>query len=125
MKNLFKGFTIASTGDFGKQRTAEAIKRWVENNGGRYITKVDGEVTHLVCSTEYWKSQSAMGESDQRSESITRAYSVSKWPMFGFAFCICLRTHGGPRLRVCLIDFLTNIRSSSGQALPEDQDRHL
>lgn len=63
MKNPLKGFTIASTGDFGKRRTAEAIKRWVENNGGRYVTKIDDEVTHLVCSAECWKSQSAMGES--------------------------------------------------------------
>ncbi|KAE9962379.1 hypothetical protein BLS_000416 [Venturia inaequalis] len=66
MKNPFNGFTIASTGDFGKQRTAEAIKRWVENNGGRYVTKVDENVTHLVCSAECWKSQSAMVQAAKR-----------------------------------------------------------
>ncbi|TLD15063.1 hypothetical protein E2P81_ATG09911 [Venturia nashicola] len=66
MKNPFQGFTIASTGDFGKQRTAEAIKRWVENNGGRYVTKVDEEVTHLVCSAQCWKSQSAMVQAAKR-----------------------------------------------------------
>jgi hypothetical protein len=61
MKNPFKGFTVATTGDFGKQRTSEQIKRWVEANGGRYVTKIDENVTHLICSAEHWKSQSSMG----------------------------------------------------------------
>ncbi|QDS75876.1 hypothetical protein FKW77_001910 [Venturia effusa] len=66
MKDPFKGFMIASTGDFGRQRSADAIKRWVENNGGRYATKINDEVTHLVCSSECWKSQSTMVQAAKR-----------------------------------------------------------
>lgn len=62
MKDPFKGFIIATAGDFGRQRTSEHIKRWIEANGGRYVTKVDENVTHLICSAEHWKSQSSMGK---------------------------------------------------------------
>lgn len=63
MKNPFKRFTIAVTGDFGAARTHEKMKQWVETNGGTWATKIDSAVTHLICSKEHFTKSVAMGES--------------------------------------------------------------
>lgn len=61
-RHLLTGDIIAISGDFGKPRSAENLKRWIEGNGGRYSTKVEDGVTHLICSKEHWKSQPAAGK---------------------------------------------------------------
>jgi NAD-dependent DNA ligase len=61
MKEILKNNVIAITGDFGKQRTPEALKRWIESNGGHYVTKIDENTTHLICSHEAWKKQVGVG----------------------------------------------------------------
>jgi hypothetical protein len=61
MKTL-KNFFIAVTGDFGKDKPLDKMKGWIEAHGGEYVTKIDENTTHLICSKEHWKSQSQMGE---------------------------------------------------------------
>jgi hypothetical protein len=62
MKDPLKKAVIAITGDFGSSRKLENMKRWIENNGGRYSAKVEEGVTHLVCSEDHWKSQPVAGK---------------------------------------------------------------
>lgn len=62
-KNALKKCTIAVTGDFGNARPYEKIKHWIEFQGGTFATKVDTNVTHLVCSQKHYKKNVAMGES--------------------------------------------------------------
>ena len=62
MKDPLKKCTIAVTGDFGKTRTTEKLKHWIEKNGGTYATKIDGDVTHLICSLEHFKKSVSMGK---------------------------------------------------------------
>jgi hypothetical protein len=62
MKDPLKKVVIAITGDFGgKSRSIENIKRWIESNGGKYSTKIEDGVTHLICSKENWKKQVPAG----------------------------------------------------------------
>jgi hypothetical protein len=58
MPKAFAHFTIAISGDFGKERTLEDLKRWISKNGGNYSKNVDQNVTHLVCSKEHYKKES-------------------------------------------------------------------
>jgi hypothetical protein len=62
MKDCLKQKVIAVSGDFGASRKHENIKRWIELNGGKYSTKIEKGVTHLICSKEHWKNQPATGE---------------------------------------------------------------
>jgi hypothetical protein len=56
-KDLFARFTIAITGDFGKERKQDDFKRWIELNGGKYSNKVTDDITHLVCSKAHYKAE--------------------------------------------------------------------
>lgn len=70
---------------------------------------MDEEVTHLVCSAECWKSQSAAGE---LNDFFSWAHSRIVF-MNSLGFC----SQGL---------FATKMPSSSSKALPEeDQNRHL
>jgi hypothetical protein len=60
-KNSFKDAVIAATGDFGPGRTHLDIKRWVDTNGGTFVTSLTEEVTHLICSQEHWRKKVAHG----------------------------------------------------------------
>lgn len=62
-KTPLKKCAIALTGDFGKARPHVKIRHWTEFQGGTVVTKVDVNVTHLVCSQEHYKKNVAMGES--------------------------------------------------------------
>jgi hypothetical protein len=62
MKNPLKQFVIAKSGDFGKDRPENAIKRWIESNGGNYVGgRISPEVTHLICSMDHWRKRSTTG----------------------------------------------------------------
>jgi hypothetical protein len=52
--DVLKGYFIAITGDFGKARSTENMKRWIESNGGRYSAKVEEGVTHLISTKDHW-----------------------------------------------------------------------
>lgn len=54
MGKVFKDYTITATGDLGKSRTNDALKRWTESKGGKWASKVEAGVTHLVCSKDHW-----------------------------------------------------------------------
>ena len=60
MKNPFKKFTIALTGDFGSARSHEKMKDWIEVNGGTFAKQISSDVTHLVCSLDSWKKGSKL-----------------------------------------------------------------
>jgi hypothetical protein len=62
MKEILRGNVIAITGDFGKSRSTENLKRWIENNGARYATKIEEGVTHLICSKDHWAKQVSTGK---------------------------------------------------------------
>lgn len=62
MKDPFKRFTIAVTGDFGAARTHEKMKQWIEINAGTWATKIDSTVTHLICSKEHFTKSVGTGE---------------------------------------------------------------
>jgi hypothetical protein len=57
MPKLFAGYLIAVSGDFGEKRRPNAIKRWVEHQGGKFSSKVEMGVTHLICSKDHYKRE--------------------------------------------------------------------
>ncbi|KAK5172453.1 hypothetical protein LTR04_003951 [Oleoguttula sp. CCFEE 6159] len=59
MKDPLKKDKIAITGDFGSARTPDAIKRWIELNGGTYTTSITSDTSHLICSKAHWGKQVA------------------------------------------------------------------
>jgi len=62
MKNPFKKFTIALTGEFGPGRSHEKMKDWIEANGGTFGRQINNDVTHLVCSLKDWKKRPKIGQ---------------------------------------------------------------
>ena len=61
MKDPFKKVVLAATGDFGKDRSDQKIKQWVEHHGGTYSSKIGPDVTHLVASKNNYKRSAKMG----------------------------------------------------------------
>lgn len=53
--------TIAVTGDFGPKRSHDKMEHWVRKNGGMFSKNINKTVTHLICSKEEYKKNSAMG----------------------------------------------------------------
>ena len=62
MKFPMNRFTIAVTGDFGKERSHEKMKQWTEKNGGKFVRGISPIVTHLVCSKEDFKTKTPFGK---------------------------------------------------------------
>lgn len=60
-KKLLKDRVVAATGDFGEARTHDNLKRWVEANGGKWVTTITADITHLIASKEHWVRQTALG----------------------------------------------------------------
>jgi hypothetical protein len=59
-KPILQGCTIALVGNLGKARDPASLKRWVDANGGNFTnTRIEAEVTHLICSGEAFKSNNA------------------------------------------------------------------
>ncbi len=65
-----KKFIIAVTGDFGRKRSHPKIKYWIEHAGGRFATKVEFGVTHLVCSFNDYKKSVPMGMKKNKAGSL-------------------------------------------------------
>ena len=61
-KQPLKRFTIAISGYFGEQRSAEQMRNWIHANGGTVASDISAEVTHLVCSKKHFKKDVAMGK---------------------------------------------------------------
>ncbi|KAF2432708.1 hypothetical protein EJ08DRAFT_695107 [Tothia fuscella] len=70
MKSLLKKDAIAIIGDFGQSRSAENMKRWIEANGGRYATKIEEGVTHLICTKEAWAKHTASVEKAKKIKGL-------------------------------------------------------
>ncbi|KAF2470191.1 uncharacterized protein BDR25DRAFT_226538 [Lindgomyces ingoldianus] len=49
--------TLSSTNDHGPDIDSR-LKKWIENNGGKYVSRITKGVTHLICSKTAWKKQS-------------------------------------------------------------------
>ena len=61
MKEPFKAFTIAVTGDFGQNRSFEKMRQWIHVNGGTFSYEINPDVTHLICSKEHFKKSRGLG----------------------------------------------------------------
>ena len=61
MKHPLKSFVIAVTGDFGTDRSFEKIRQWIQVNGGVFSYDINAQVTHLVCSKEYFRKNRGLG----------------------------------------------------------------
>ena len=61
-KEPLKSYVIAVTGSFGADKDVQKMKQWIEGNGGKFVTKVEQGVTHLISSQESFKKKSAIGK---------------------------------------------------------------
>ena len=52
---ILSKLTISCSGDAGHK--PEQLKKWVENNGGRWVPMPTKGITHLICSKEHWKRE--------------------------------------------------------------------
>ncbi|KAI4124023.1 MAG: hypothetical protein LQ338_005012 [Usnochroma carphineum] len=71
------GLTIAATGDFGPCRSHDTLKRWVERNGGQWVTKMSEQVTHLICTKEDYRSKAPMGDWNPPKRVLTVIYILT------------------------------------------------
>ncbi|MCJ1472638.1 hypothetical protein MMC13_001287 [Lambiella insularis] len=74
MPTGFKDCVIAVTGDFGSNKSHDKIKKWIETQSGRFVTKISADVTHLVPSKEHFKRQVAMV---QEARKLKKCHIVS------------------------------------------------
>ncbi|MCJ1334830.1 hypothetical protein MMC09_000095 [Bachmanniomyces sp. S44760] len=68
--NPLKNCVVAVTGEFGEDKGAEQIKRWVEVNGGTFVTRIAPDVTHLVCSKEHYRRRNKMVRDAQKVKTL-------------------------------------------------------
>ena len=61
-RNPLKRCVIAITGNFPEPRNPKALERWVVNNGGKFSSTVNQDVTHLICTWDDWKDKAPKGE---------------------------------------------------------------
>lgn len=65
MKQIFKGLVISASGTFincDKAVTHEELARHVTSHGAKYESTVTNDTTHLICSVEDYKRQTAQGK---------------------------------------------------------------
>ena len=67
----FKDFVIAATSDIERKHKG-GLRNWVENNGGKYVTKPTKSMTHLICSKKMW-----VNGCPARKQSSTMAVIIS------------------------------------------------
>lgn len=79
VRSPLMGLTIAATGDFGKERSHENIKRWVEKNGGQWAMKMSEDVTHLLCTKEDYRNKTPMGNA--KSLFLVHLRGIDSWPV--------------------------------------------
>jgi hypothetical protein len=58
---ILHGKKILACGDFGQQISHEALRKWVEDQDGLWLTKYVDDITHLVTTREEWEKQSSTG----------------------------------------------------------------
>jgi hypothetical protein len=51
---------VSCSGNVGQK--PEQLKKWVENNGGKWVSRPMKDITHLICSKEHWKREADDGE---------------------------------------------------------------
>ncbi|ORY14416.1 hypothetical protein BCR34DRAFT_599192 [Clohesyomyces aquaticus] len=54
--SVLKKLVISSTGDHGP-KVEPNLKKWVENNGGKWVARATKGMTHLICTKAAWKKQ--------------------------------------------------------------------
>ena len=62
MKSPLAGCVIAVSGDFGKERSLDKLKHWIEVNGGKYSANIECNTTHLVCSKDRYRKPNSVGK---------------------------------------------------------------
>lgn len=58
---LLQNKVITLTGDFGESRSYAKIRQWIQAQGGRMVTGISSEVTHLVASKKHFEASVSMG----------------------------------------------------------------
>lgn len=64
---------IAISGDFGEGKSAENFKRWIASGGGKFVSTLTEETTHLICTESDWKKKTSTGN-------VTLLASGKLWP---------------------------------------------
>jgi hypothetical protein len=60
MGKCLQKLVITSSGDVGHK--PDQLRKWVEANGGRWVGKMQGDVTHMICSKDHWKKNAVAGK---------------------------------------------------------------
>lgn len=62
---ILKKLVVTTTGACGPSgKDHSHLKKWVEANGGKWVSKVQKGVTHVICGKEGWKGGVDAGMSD-------------------------------------------------------------
>jgi len=61
VKDPLKNLVIAVGGDFGVGKSIENFKRWITLGGGKFVTDLTEETTHLICTDLDWKKKKSYG----------------------------------------------------------------
>jgi hypothetical protein len=70
--NILHGKRVLALGDFGESIAHESIKSLVEVNGGKWLTKFDEELTHLITTKDEWEKQSHYGLPNTHHERLAQ-----------------------------------------------------
>lgn len=76
---VLKKLVITATGDV--EPKCDVLKRWVENNGGRWVSRMQKGVTHLICSKDNYKDGIEAGMSFLSYVSNSRHHSHGADPL--------------------------------------------
>ncbi|KAF2709996.1 hypothetical protein K504DRAFT_501293 [Pleomassaria siparia CBS 279.74] len=54
---ILSKLVISASGGVGPGKDHSQLRKWVENNGGKWLPKPNETITHLICSKEHWKGK--------------------------------------------------------------------
>lgn len=68
-KPIFKGCVFSFSGDFNREKVSdngesinEGMIRWVTAHAGQYVSEVNDETTHLICTIKDYQKNSTQGQ---------------------------------------------------------------
>lgn len=61
VRQIFKNKVIAAAGPLPGQLTVQNLQQWTKIRKGRFSTKIDDHVTHLLCSREQFRKDVPKG----------------------------------------------------------------
>jgi hypothetical protein len=63
VRQIFKNKVIAAAGPLPGQLTVQNLQQWTKIRQGKFLTKIDDHVTHLLCSREQYQKDVPKGPS--------------------------------------------------------------